>query len=46
MAEAAFSASGVKSVNHTYFSEGSKMQLNPRAATAEIIAHFTMYVFG
>ena len=46
MAEAAFSGSGVKSVYHTYLSDGSKMQLNPSAATAEIIDHFTMYVFG
>ena len=41
MADAAFSASGVKRVYHTYLSDGSKMQLKPSAAMAEIIDHFT-----
>ena len=42
MADAAFSALGVKSVNHTYFNVGSNTQLNARAPTAAIEDHLSM----
>ena len=39
IAEAAFSAFGVNSVNHTYLRAGSKTQLKARPAIAAIADH-------